>query len=366
MKKLPAIAILFSLAAAVTAAEYQVDVNNGDDNGEILRTFEAALAKAAPGDTIRILPADRPINASLVIENKSGAPDKPIVIDAMFNTFVGTKPVNLAEWHQIEPGLYHTARTMSGGLLGRFNMIFNGEMQRMGRTVKWQSPPLKKVSELQDYEWTIINKKDIYFRIPKDLNPAEADIREPIGTDSGVMLTGNSSHITVRNMIVKNFWNDGFNIHFDCKDILFENVAAIDNYDDGISAHEECEVTVRNMYARGNGTGICHIEEAVVTHENVYIAPGMFGADVYLLNKENILRNVIVEGTSPRGVEFAKKSQNVLESCVFVWPDQRRFIIGAEAVVRITGTVIDSPVADKRVEALKSQLREIFGAAIVK
>ena len=71
-------------------------------------------------------------------------------------------------------------------------------------------------------------------------------------------------------MIVRNFINDGYNIHGECTGIDFYNIAAVDCGDDAVSAHEKCSISVKNLVAIGCSTVVCHVQEAVAAHENVY------------------------------------------------------------------------------------------------
>ncbi len=298
------------------------DSNSGTQQAP-LRRFRAAIAKAEPGDTIRMMPVDEPVRANFPVRDKSGAPDKPIVVDGGFNTYVGAAPINEKQWQMIEPGLYKRVReNVAKGMLMRYFMCFNGEINRMGRPGKWRGAELKKLEKINDYEWTIVDDTDFYFRIPADKTPAECRVEEPV-LSSGVQLSGESSHLVFRNMIVRNFWNDGYNIHGNCRDILFENVAALYNGDDGISAHGTCRIAVRNFIAIGNSTGICHVNDAEGVHENVYIAETA-ARDLFMVNRKNTFRNVAIEGNSPGGIGFTYSSkqkgvlgESRLEQCFF-------------------------------------------------
>jgi len=302
------------------------NVNPGTQE-EPLRDFSSALAKAQPGDIIRMMPVDVPVRGYFRVPGTSGTALKPIVIDGGFNTFIGTVPVT-SQWTMVEPGLYKSVKTVSASMLTRYYMCFNGQMNRMGQPGKWSASaaPLKPVADLNDYEWTIINGTDFYFRIPAGMTPAECEVEEP-SLLNGVQLTGESSNLIFRNMIAKNFWNDGFNIHGNCRNIRFENIAALYNGDDGISAHGTCEISVRNYISIGNSTGICHVEESECVHENVYIA-GTTGRDIYLLNRKSEIRNLGMDGIAPGGIDITTGSRDpssairetFLENCFFFSP----------------------------------------------
>lgn len=320
MKKLLLLAVCSGLVMTAAAREIYIDFNTGNDrnNGqktEPLRTFAAAIAQVAPGDTIFLLPAGRPVNTSLIMKNIKGLPDKPIVIDGMFNTICGTVKVEAKDCKEVSPGLYLRKRKDPGkDMILRYFMRFDNKMQRMGRHTKWGKIPLKKVEELQPYEWTVVNGTDCYFRLPPGKTVNDVTVEEPY-YNSGVQIYGKSSNVIIRNLTAKSFWNDGFNIHNQCLDVRFENIAAIENSDDGISAHDNSRIYVKNMICIGNSTGFCHINKAECHHENIYIT-GSDSRDILLNNDVNTLKNIAVDGSSPGGIGFAA-GKIQMENCLF-------------------------------------------------
>lgn len=333
------------MLTTVMAAEFFVDYESGNNqtgDGSQAKPWadvNLAVARVSPGDTIKILPSAQPIRRSISLRNRCGAPGQPITIDAMFNTFTGLKPVG-PEWRLIDAdkGLYHLQRkAIAGGLLGRYCMALHGEFKRMGRHTKWRGERFKKVEELQEYEWTVVDAKDFYFRIPAGRTPADEQVEETWGEGSGVSISGESAHIVVHNMIARNFWNDGFNIHHNCKDIVFENIAALENGDDGISAHETCAVKVSSMLAWKNGTGFCHVQEAEVEHKDIYIA-GSDSRDIYLLSAYNRMQNVVVQGNAN---DLAiTRGRNVFVDCLFVNHRPGTKLTFGEGAIEATGTVV--------------------------
>ena len=65
----------------------------------------------------------------------------------------------------------------------------------------------------------------------------------------------NASHQQYRNLRATGSLNDGFNIHGDGRDLVFENVEAFNNLDEGFSAHDtiSCVVTGARLYRNDNG-----------------------------------------------------------------------------------------------------------------
>lgn len=83
----------------------------------------------------------------------------------------------------------------------------------------------------------------IYFRWPTGKSPATSHLYIPPkpGT-SGVSIQ--CSHIVVKNLTAMHAANDGFNIHGDVTGIRLENIKALSNADEGISAHDKVGMQV--------------------------------------------------------------------------------------------------------------------------
>ena len=116
------------------------------------------------------------------------------------------------------------------------------------------------------------------------------------------MVFGGCRHVVIRNFIVRHFLNDGYNIHHRNENVKFENIAAVECGDDGLSAHQDSVIEIENYVAMGNSTGICHINSAVCSHRNVY-AEGNLGYDLLFTQQTvNIFENLYVRLSSARGI----------------------------------------------------------------
>lgn len=313
MKRFLSITAILALATVLGAADIYVDYNKGKPKNPgtkeaPLDILARAINKAKPGDTIYVLPSDKPIRDAIVFRGKSGEPGKPITVDGMNNIFLGTRPLNPKEWKEIKPGYFACTRKIGNNMANRYFMTLKGKIHRMGRFNKCKgSKGFKKIEDLQPGEWTIIRgelakgakgKNPAYLqqyviRLTEGAKtPDEAGFEEPIlRRISGVDIAKNSSHITIRNVIVKHFHNDGYNFHGNCRNIVLENIAAVECGDDAISAHETCHIDVKNFVAIGCSTAICHINNSENHHENVY-AEKILGRDIMLTeNTKNTLTN---------------------------------------------------------------------------
>lgn len=316
MKKLLAL-LLFSVSLLrLCAADIYVDYERGNrknpgTKAAPLDRFARAIAKAKPGDTIYILPSSKPIRDGLIVRKKKGAPGKPITIDGMNNIFLGSAPLSSKKWKETRPGYFSCKIKIGTNLSNRYFMVRNGKPHRMGRFNKARgSKAYKKVEQLAPGEWTIVRGKKIQgrvyeqeyvLRLPEGAkNPTEAGFEEPVRV-SGVNIAKDCHYLTFRNIIVKNFLNDGYNIHGNCRNLRFENIAAIYCGDDGISAHETSQIFVKNFIAIACSTAACHINSAENHHENVY-AENILGKDLFFTeNTLNTFKNVWIKAHSIDG-----------------------------------------------------------------
>lgn len=109
-----------------------------------------------------------------------------------------------------------------------------------------------------------------YFRWPVEKKPeASRIIHPPLNLASGVVIA--CSHITVRNITAMHAANDGFNIHGHRIGIRLENVKALSNGDEGISAHETVQMDVVDSEIAWNGSsvgGVADVNDSVTTYTN--------------------------------------------------------------------------------------------------
>jgi hypothetical protein len=196
-------------------------------------------------------------------------------------------------------------------------MVINGKLQRMGIFAKLRRPKLKAPAELKAGEWSFVkNENNLYLKLGDNKKINDISLLEPSDRSySGVMII-KSSNIVVKNLTVEYFKNDGFNFHGSCKNIYCENIMAKYCGDDGISAHEDSVITVKNFASVGNVSAVCHVNESESHNENILIVDS-YGTDIYLLNKANTFKNLIV---SSSGFVRFKKGALSVENALFANP----------------------------------------------
>lgn len=279
--------LLFSLCHALTARDIHV--------GKDVPSIAHAIKAAQPGDTIHLEPKVYRDYAGFY--GKKGEPGKPITLDGHGATLEGSDPIDAAQWREVAPGLFAHDNLIArndDAIIGRWFFLWNGRMNHMGRTSKGIQAALKSPEDLQPGEWTFVKEptrekppsKQIYgtfyLKLPPDQKLAAANIFAPMRS-AGVQMSGDNAHLVIRNLTATHPYNDGFNIHGDCRDCVFENIRAIECGDDGISAHETAAYRVDGFVSIGNSTGICDTVAAKTSYNRVFIADCL-GYDLFFLD----------------------------------------------------------------------------------
>ena len=282
---------LFIIALAlqnVAAADLHV--------GKDVPTIAQAIKLAQPGDTIHLEPKVYRDYAGFY--GKKGEPGRPITLDGHGARLEGSDPIDPAKWTDVAPGLFKNdelLQRLDDAITGRWFFLFDGKMQLMGRTSKGRSAPYKKPEELQPNEWTFIKgppRADakplqtfgtFYIKLAPGQKLADANIFMPVRS-AGVQFSGDNAHLIIKNLTATHPYNDGFNIHGDCRDCVFENIRAIECGDDGISAHESAQYRVDGFISIGNSTGICDTGTAQTSYTNIFLARNV-GFDLYFLDE---------------------------------------------------------------------------------
>ena len=302
----------FALAADSTppGRDLRVDPKLGSDANDgvaaPVRTIARGIRLAQPGDTVHLATARYFESADLT--NKNGEAGRPITLDGHGAVLDGSEPVRAADWEARGDGLFRKVKLLprtDDAIVGRWFFLWDGKMNHMGRTSKGKSAPLKKPAELQPGEWTYVQDEDaFYLRVA--VGPGQgldaADIRYP-ARSSGVIESGKGSHLVVRNVIATHVYNDGYNIHGAQRDMVFENIAAIECGDDGFSAHEDGECRIDGFVSIGNSTGMCDTVSSVTHYRNVFIRDCL-GYDVYFISDSpHSIENGIVESSAARAFD---------------------------------------------------------------
>ncbi len=304
--------LLVGLVAVLrlSAADLHVDPVAGDDRSDgrtgPVRSIARAIALAGPGDVIHLQPG-RVYYDSAVFANKHGEPGRPITLDGHGAILDGSEPVRAADWESLGGGLFRKSDLvpkLSDSTLGRWFFLWDGRMNRMGRTSKGPKAAFKKPQDLQPGEWTH-DEGAFYLRLPDGADLDAANIRYPARANA-VAQAGKGSHQVIRNLTGRHVFNDGFNVHGAQRALVFENIVAFECGDDGFSAHEDAECRINGFTSVGNSTGLCDIGSSVTHYRNVVIRDCQ-GYDIFFLgDSPHTMENVVVESTAVRTLQIAR------------------------------------------------------------
>lgn len=297
---LPFVGLFLAFTTTVNSApiDLHVDPTAGNDAHDgatqPVKTIAQAIRLAKPGDTIHLKPVTYRDWAAFF--DKSGEAGKPITLDGHGATLDGCDPLDPQGWVEAEPGLFRNDDLMplTQAIIDRWFFVMEGKLNRMRRCSKGPSEPLKSPQELQPGEWTFVKDAErtktaragyihgtFWLRLSPGQKLADSKIEFPLRT-AGVLTRGTSSHLVVKNLTATRPYNDGFNLS-DSRDIVLENIRAIDCGDDGISAHGECRYRVDGFTSIGNATGICDTGHSETTYRRVLIRD-CIGFDLFFLD----------------------------------------------------------------------------------
>lgn len=306
----------------------------GTNSADVATTIKRAMGLAGPGDTIHLDPGSSPYYEQAFFAQKSGTAEAPIILDGHGATIDGSIPLRPEEWEPVSDGLYKSTIIPSvycfnanPAYVGRFYFLWDGTMNRMGRSIKNASSASYKLpSALAPGEWTYVAaEKAFYLKLPPGMPINNAPVRVP-KIVSGVQIDGNCHNLTIRNITVTHVINDGFALTVNntaqatVRNVRFENITAIECGDDGLSAHGDCEVFVDGFLSRANSTGYC--SQGVSTNRHVRIEK-IDGVEIFPIGGRHEFIDTIVVGnaTRPVTVEAAApftSSELILKNCLIV------------------------------------------------
>lgn len=317
-----AMAVLVAGSSALLATDFYVDPTIGDDRANGLspkvengngpkKTIHHGIRAAKPGDTVHLAPVV--FKDSAVFFKTMGEPGKPITLDGHGATLDGGDPLTPEGWTETAPGLFRNDNMLprlDDAMIMRWFFLWDGKMNHMGRTSKGPSAKLKAPEDLQPGEWTFVkddtrkqpNSQQIfgafYLKLPPGQKLADANIVIPTRS-AGVQMSSDNRHLVIRNVTATHVYNDGYNIHGHCEDVLFENIRAIECGDDGISAHETAQYRVEGFVSIGNSTGICDTGASQTSYNRVFIKDCL-GHDLYFLDtgKYSVSNAIVISSAS--------------------------------------------------------------------
>ncbi len=162
----------------------------------------------------------------------------------------------------------------------------------------------------------------LYFRWPASKTPGSTRLILPpkVGVSA---VTIACSNIIVRNITAKHAANDGFNIHGKWTGIRLENVRALSNADEGISAHDDVEMEVENAEIAWNGSvsgGVADVDRCVTRYRRCRVHDNL-GAAFFLFGKEHTVTDAVIYN---QAVDFSIRKGTVCHRERIEWQDGPR------------------------------------------
>lgn len=266
-----------------------------------VKSIHRAVRMALPGDTVHLARLAEPYREVAVFHNAHGEPGRPITFDAHGATITGAEPLNPDDCRAVAPGLYRTDRLIPAKLVTpedavsrRWFFLYAGRINRMGRTLKGTNAPYKKPADLAVGEWTYQRDENaFYLKIDPQKKLVDYHIGYP-ARGAGVQVSGDCSHLVIRNLVAMHVYNDGFNIHGKTRDVRYENIQSIECGDDGFSAHDDCDSAIDGFISIGNSTAIANAGRCSTTNNRVFADKNVgtdllfFGSGVHTLTNSHI------------------------------------------------------------------------------
>ena len=243
-----------------------------------LKTLQAAINKAKEGDVIHLHPEGAIYRQAGVFRSQVG-----ITIEGNGVTLDGADPLPSDGWEEVEKGLYR--RKLRRTPLDRHLLIFDGRMERMGRTQSANSPEFPPVSELKSGQFCFEKTDETWgwLYVRGDVTKLEWSTRV-----NGIATGGQCERLTIKNLQTRNFLNDGFNIHGDCRELRFEQIEGFDCFDEGFSAHESAECLVTGGKFYGNENGVADVNQTQTAYVDCEFFKN-FNVDVLLIGRSHTL-----------------------------------------------------------------------------
>lgn len=269
----------------------------------------------------------REIRKTPLIIKEGGTPENPAVFDGKGMVIDLGEDITAAPW-EVEGDIW-TLRTLPETrvpiVAGQYAALFVDDQPiSVPRNLQAEAvhPDRKSrcylsAEQLKPGQAGFSEEGALYFRWPEGKFSGQSRIILP--PKEGVSAVSIAcSHIVVRNITAKYASNDGFNIHGKWVGILLEDIKALCNGDEGISAHDTVEMTVRRAEVAWNGSvagGIADVNQCVTSYEDCVVHDNV-GAAFYFSGKSHAVSGSHIY-RQRRDFDVAKGTQ--FSSSQIVW-----------------------------------------------
>ncbi|MCM8769694.1 MAG: right-handed parallel beta-helix repeat-containing protein [Candidatus Omnitrophica bacterium] len=331
------------ILVAMSACGRDIFVNNvkGNDDWDGSRekpfmTLDRAVNELRTSDTLYLVPTGFPYKwLSPSPQNRirvGGTPEKHLVIDGQGTEITAFRRYGSESWKNEGNGVFsmplNSNSWMRDGWWEGFDLVFFDGQPGKNCKLKAKLVPYGYVwfsSRLHDKNKADAALATLYIMLPEGKTPD--DISVETGSPYSI-LPIESNYVTVKNLKVTWSWHDGFSSVFS-KEIVYENVEAAYNMDQGMSHHSSV-VIVRNSHFHHNaGAGIVDVRmnsksTAESTYENCLIENDTYRGGVEFHDGVYRMKNCIIRNNKGDAVLivnnpslFPDNTKAFFENCLF-------------------------------------------------
>ncbi len=237
--------------------------------GTSYATIAAATKEVMAGDTIRLAKGSGPYRETVFI-SRSGEAGRPVIFDGNGEVVTGFESLRFKKegerWVCDLTTFFAELKYVQGferkGAMWVNNaqpLAFPGVLSFRGKRVfqNAESGQFLPLASLADEGRKLV------------LEPGVEPDGWEISAREMVFRICNVSHHLYRNTRASGGLNDGYNLHGTGTDLVFENVEAFQNLDEGFSAHDKIECVIRKGRFWENDNGLCNVASCSMVASDV-------------------------------------------------------------------------------------------------
>ncbi|MEK3722849.1 carboxypeptidase regulatory-like domain-containing protein [Paenibacillus sp. FSL H8-0034] len=242
-----------------------------------------------PGDRISLVPGSGPYRETVSI-HASGTPGNPIIFEGNGELITGFNPFQFTQeasgqWTYTLPSPIENTTTGGSSNTFRHLVAYNGQ-----RLMLDQPSGQNAGKFTSDYAALSSDGKKLILNMSKASPTVGWEIAS---RQNGVNVSNPYAYQTYRNLRVSGAQNDGFNVHGTGGGLVFENIEAFHNFDEGYSSHDSTQSSIDGGIFWGNDNGIYNQTNTALhfTASNVQVHSNI-GAGLTAQAGNNFLNNV--------------------------------------------------------------------------
>lgn len=254
-------------------------------------TIAAAASQVMPGDTIRLAKGSGPYREKVFI-SRSGEAERPVIFDGNGEVVTGFEPLQFKKegdrWTCDLTAFFAGLKYVQGFEKKESMWVNNAQPLAFPGVLTFRGKRL-----FQD----AANGQFLPMATLVDggrklvLEPGVEPDGWEISSREQVFCILNVSHHIYRNTRASGSLNDGYNLHGAGTDLVFENIEGFHNLDEGFSAHDKIECTIRKGRFWENDNGLCNVASCSMVATDIETFANS-GWGLALLNCRGELNNV--------------------------------------------------------------------------